>query len=103
MGIYPHRRTHDHKRSALGGEFWQETETEPGIIRRRSVQATPWVVERTDCYCCSCPEFGGADPACRNHGWAAARPCEVHQMSGSSWDDGTMPDSVQVVRARRLP
>jgi hypothetical protein len=61
------------------------------------------------CYCCSCGEdiFGGMsnDAACRNHGFAATRPCELHGTAGVAWGEeggpereGTMPDSVQAQR-----
>lgn len=107
MGIYPNRRTEDHQPSSFGGESWVEVETEPGIVRKRYVYAHQWVEKRTDCYCCSCGDEAGLDPACRNHGFAAKRPCEVHGMPGSLWDDdlpgsgGTMPESVQAHNRRR--
>lgn len=78
--------------------------SEPGLTRKRTLTPGPWVEERTNCFCCSCREFGGADPACRNHGWAATRPCEKHKMPGSPWDidgdeyDGVMPVSVEKAR-----
>jgi hypothetical protein len=83
-------------------------------IYERTVIETPWVeVQRITCYCCSCGDREGSDPACRNHGFAAVRPCEEHGTPGSVWDadmgDGeplpdwhdTMPESVQEVRKRR--
>lgn len=100
MGIYPYRRITEVMRHPDGREIWLEVETEPGIIRRRKVTADPWDVERTDCFCCSCSDWGGSDPYCRNHGFAAERPCEVHQMPGTPNEAGVMPESVQAERAR---
>lgn len=100
MSIYPDRSITEHQRLPKGGESWVEVETEPGIIRRRRVLATNWAVERTDCFCCSCVHREGEDPACRNHGWAARRPCDEHGMPGQRWGygsprDGEMPSTVQ--------
>lgn len=108
MGIYPSYRksvpTFDHK---AGTQTWTEYKDTPGVIEERTVTATTWkVTERTDCFCCSCDdERPGSDPACRNHGWAAQRPCETHQLPGQTWGDeagpqldGTMPISVQAYR-----
>ena len=55
---------------------------------------------RVACYCCTCGEREGSDAACRNHGWAAVRPCLFHDMPGSEWDEevgdaGQMPMSVE--------
>jgi hypothetical protein len=70
-------------------------------VYERQVMVEPWrEVQRLTCFCCSCGDFG-ADPACRNHGYAGTRPCEKHGTPGSVWDDdGTMPDSVQMERRR---
>lgn len=83
-------------------------------VYERCVVQTEWVeVQRITCFCCSCGEREGSDPACRNHGFAAVRPCEEHGTPGSVWDadtgDGeplpdwhnTMPESVQVIRRER--
>ncbi|MGC0143179.1 hypothetical protein [Pseudactinotalea sp. Z1732] len=104
MGIYPRTKIVDRQRNIAGGEFWTEEEHTPGLIRRRLVVAQPWVEERTDCFCCSCDntEYGtrvGSDPHCRNHGFAAERPCETHNMPGQTNEDGVMPASVQKARA----
>lgn len=108
-GIYPHMKRENVTRYD-GKEQWTEVEETPGLIRRRNVLASEWVEERTDCFCCSCGDREGSDPACRNHGFAAERPCETHNMPGSVWDDfgiegdtsvGTMPESVQAVRRHR--
>lgn len=92
-----------------GLQTWTEYQEWPGYKNSRTVTATPWVLaERTDCYCCSCDdERPGSDPACRNHGFAAQRPCESHNLPGQPWGDelagseleGKMPLSVQQYRA----
>lgn len=75
--------------------------SEPGLEYRATLKPEDWTEVRTNCFCCSCGDMEGSDPACRNHGFAATRPCELHNMPGSPWDDdGTMPESVQVARAR---
>lgn len=103
MGIYPRRHTENHQRGSFGGETWTEVETQPGIIRKRKVEAHQWVETRTDCFCCSCPDWGGGDPYCRNHGFAGERPCERHNMPGSPDEEsGVMPESVQAARAKRV-
>jgi hypothetical protein len=109
MTIYAHTKREGIHR-IHGQETWTEVEETPGLIRRRTVTASPWVEERSDCFCCSCNEhYSSSDPACRNHGFAAKRPCETHNLPGSEWDDfgiegdtevGTMPESVQAVRRR---
>lgn len=115
MGLYPERdivRT-----STPEGTFLTVTRTEPGLVTTERFVLASTMVERDNCFCCSCDEndLGGliADPACRNHGFAATRPCEVHGMPGSVWDDlpnddgtlpewcGTMPESVQEIRRQR--
>lgn len=91
-----------------GLQTWTEYQHWPGHTNSRIVTATKWQeVERTNCFCCSCGEREGSDPACRNHGWAANRPCETHKLPGQAWGeeagpelDGTMPLSVQAERAR---
>lgn len=84
-----------------GSRTWTETWNEPGITRTRVVTAPAWTEDRTDCFCCSCSEFGNSDPYCRNHGFAGERPCETHNMPGTPDDDGVMPESVQAYRAIR--
>ena len=42
---------------------------------------------RTNCFCCTCGDREGSDVACRNHGWAAQRPCEKHEMPGQAWGE----------------
>ncbi len=106
MGIYPVTRRENVSRNH-GQETWTEVEETPGLVRRRTVVAHEWTEERTECFCCSCGDREGSDAACRNHGFAAKRPCERHNMPGSEWEDfgiegdtsvGTMPESVQAVR-----
>lgn len=90
MGIYPYR---DLIPTATGyiEEFWT-----PGLVRRRELTAGEWSEERTNCFCCSCdPSGGNSDPCCRNHGWWATRPCELHAMPGEADENGVMPASVQ--------
>lgn len=96
MSIYP-----DRKLIPTSTGYIEEIST-PGLVRRRELHGTDWTEVRSDCFCCSCdPESSStSDPACRNHGWAAERPCEKHGMPGAAYDDGEMPESVQAVRAR---
>lgn len=109
MGIYETYSkgpvTFDHQ---TGVSTWTEYQEWPGYKNSRTVTATRWEeCERTNCYCCSCcDDRQGSDAACRNHGWAAQRPCEKHKLPGQPWDDtgdpnyaGLMPDSVQAHRA----
>jgi len=110
MGIYPERSTTGYERLDDGQERWTEIERTPGLNRRRTVVAQPWVDERTDCYCCSCGELEGSDAHCRNHGFDGRRPCELHQMPGQECHpedfgvDGEpyMPASVQAYRDSRV-
>lgn len=81
----------------------------PGLETVSVYQLVATIENRTNCYCCSCPDEGPTDMACRNHGFAASRPCEYHNMPGQTWGEemmgttsyGTMPLSVQAVRAQR--
>lgn len=97
------RTTHTEiQRNASGSESWVEVDnTRAGVVKTRTVTATPWEVVITHCFCCSCDDHN-PDPYCRNHGFAGERPCEEHNMPGSVDENGTMPDSVQVVRRRQL-
>lgn len=113
MGIYAERRWEDengHRVSLPPRRTvpFVEVVSEPGVTWRRTLTPSDWVEERTDCFCCSCGE--GSDPACRNHGFAAQRPCDIHNLPGSEWDDfgiegdtlvGTMPEPVSVARGKR--
>lgn len=62
----------------------------------RTVYASPWHVEVVQCYCCTCREddYGmlSNDAACRNHGFAGTRPCDIHGTAGSEWDDEMIPN-----------
>lgn len=94
--------------SETGLQTWTEYQEWPGYKKSRTVTATLWEeCERTDCYCCSCGDREGSDVACRNHGWAATRPCETHNMPGQTWGEeageleGKMPATVQQARALR--
>lgn len=101
MGIYP---TSDYKPGHNGSLV--RTYSEPGIEIVTVYMPVLQIENRTECFCCSCPDYSH-DPACRNHGFAAKRPCELHDMPGSTWDpefmDGEediMPESVQAHRAK---
>lgn len=101
MGIYP---TSDYKPGHNGSLV--RTYSEPGIEIVTVYMPVLQIENRTECFCCSCPDYSH-DPACRNHGFAAKRPCELHDMPGSTWDpefmDGEediMPESVQAYRAK---
>lgn len=95
-GIYPVTTTRDHARHDDGSETWIEDVSTPGLIRSRVVTARAWTEKRTDCYCCSCRE-DLTDAACRNHGWAARRPCLTHGLPGQPWDGSSdMPAPVGV-------
>ena len=101
MGIYPTYTRGPETVLKNGSRIWTEECRGPGYVNRRVILAEAWKeVERTDCFCCSCdPESSTQDGACRNHGYYASRPCEVHHMAGSPDDDGVMPISVQAQRA----
>lgn len=130
MGIYPDktwRSTTSHRQPSLlpdedrvPKQVATYTYHVPGLTQTFVYELVAVIEERTNCYCCTCPDDGlQTDPACRNHGWAATRPCEEHDMPGQPWGDemctdacrgtrhavgcrtGTMPNSVQVVRQRR--
>jgi len=97
MGLYP--RTDFSMNDQ--GQLVQTFDDFSGAVRTIIYVPIVEFVTRTDCFCCSCGDPEGSDPACRNHGFAAKRPCEEHGMPGSVWDDDdTMPDSVQKERAR---
>lgn len=72
---------------------WTETVKRPEGIYTRQVKAEPWSFERTNCFCCSCPDYGG-DPYCRNHGFAGTRPCLTHGSNGDADETGKMPEPV---------
>lgn len=96
MGIYPT----DEFKSKWGSDLITRTENWfDGKVKTTYYMPILVIEERTNCFCCSCGDREGSDPACRNHGFAATRPCEEHDMPGSVWDDdGTMPESVQEIR-----
>lgn len=104
--IKPGSRTphHDPTTHVRIGESWTEQRADGGVIWERLVMATAWrEVERTDCYCCTCPEHS-IDPYCRNHGGHhGLRPCERHGMPGQLNDAGEMPLSVQAYRLGVCP
>lgn len=95
-----------------GDERWREEEEVPEGTYRRLVVATPWVLERKTCFCCSCDEWGSSDGFCRNHNMGfGMRPCDVHHMPGEPIDlrelepefigPEPMPRSVQEYRRER--
>jgi len=95
MGIYPHETF-----KWLPNGILERTYNDfSGVEVTTYFQPILEIEVRTDCFCCSC-ESEGSDPACRNHGWAAKRPCEVHGTEGVPWDDEPehMPESVQQYR-----
>lgn len=110
MGIYAERYYEDengHRISIPPRRTvpYVEVVSEPGVVWKRTVTPSEWTEERTDCYCCSCGERVGSDPACRNHGFAAKRPCDIHNLPGSEWDpefmdglEGVMPEPVSKAR-----
>lgn len=59
----------------------------PGLKRLYVYELVAVFEERTDCFCCSCGTRPGSDVACRNHGWAAQRPCEEHDQPGKPWGE----------------
>lgn len=109
MTYTPTKRKTDVKRFTDGTETYVEVVEDVDRITRTRVYRGVPDVERTNCFCCSCNHYGDGlittDAACRNHGFAAHRPCEEHGMPGEPWedfgtpDDGKMPESVQQKRA----
>lgn len=95
MGVYP---TENWTRNRETGTATRTYNDFSGQIVTEIYQLLVVFTDRHTCYCCSCSEFG-SDPYCRNHGWAAERPCEDHGMPGVLDDDGHMPVSVQAARA----
>jgi hypothetical protein len=80
---------------------WIEERTRPGVRERRTVTASSWdVVERFDCFCCSCGV--DMDMHCRMHGFDGRRACELHGMPGRMDTYGVMPVAVHVRRAELL-
>lgn len=106
MGIYA-EHTYDRQTSARRAPAVLHTIHVPGLDQVFVYELVAVIENRTNCFCCSCPPDYGVDAACRNHGWAAERPCEEHGMPGQPWDvdDGSdaevMPESVQEVRRLR--
>lgn len=110
MGIYP-EFSYKEVRGRPGAESQLHARTEtPGFARTVVYVALMVIEDRTNCFCCSCD--GSSDPHCRNHGWLANRPCEVHDMPGQVHhpdDEGQpegaftpyVPESVQKYNARR--
>lgn len=69
-----------------GSMTWREHRNSPDGRELRTVYASPWaLVERTDCFCCSCSD-NNPDPHCRNHGWAGRRACGKHNQSGQDYE-----------------
>lgn len=73
----------------------------PGIETVTVYQAVAVIENRTNCYCCTCPEVGGSDIHCRNHGFVGERPCDIHDMPGAVDEDDKMPASVKTIRAQQ--
>lgn len=96
MGIYPTENWEQDRKTGLLYHVYNDFS---GLKVTTVYQPIIEHHERTDCYCCSCGDREGSDPACRNHGYYGTRPCELHGTSGSPWEDtGEMPLSVQEQR-----
>lgn len=95
MGIYPTT-----KYESMEDGTFRRTVREPGLTTILIMVPVLEIVERDNCYCCSCGDLAGSDPYCRNHGWAGERPCKVHGMPGQEDDEDDMPDSVQIQNLR---
>lgn len=97
MGLYPQDY---YKRNADSGLLIHTRDGMDGLVTTTYYQPILVIEERTNCFCCTCSGQEGDDPACRNHGWAATRPCDIHGMPGSPWEDtDDMPEAVSIVRA----
>lgn len=94
MGIYPDEQW---KRSQDGNSVVRTYNNYSGVIVTEVYERVLVIEERVTCYCCTCDDTH-TDPACRNHGGLAVRPCEIHEMPGEPYPDGVMPDSVLVRR-----
>ena len=104
MGIYPDEKW-ERKLDKDLQYFAVHTIKTPGLLVTETYELLFSVEDRTDCFCCSCHDGPGGfgtsnDPYCRNHGWAASRPCELHGMPGQEDENGVMPDSVQAQNKR---
>lgn len=113
-----HITKHDESTTPDGDVKWREESHTGEGIYRRLVMATPWELERTNCYCCTCYEdyYSGmvsTDGYCRNHGMGfGTRPCDVHDLPGEPIDlrelepdfigPEPMPESVLTVRAKQV-
>jgi hypothetical protein len=87
VGIYPTVTT-----SRPGNRTYTTAVETPGLKVTYVYELICVVEERTDCFCCSCSdEESTNDPYCRNHGWAAKRPCDIHDMPGDLRDDFDEP------------
>lgn len=117
MGIYRETRYTDSDGRPLSSLAYAQGRevtihvSEPGLEYTATLKPEDWTETRTDCFCCSCGDREGSDVACRNHGFAAKRPCEAHGTPGSPWpvdfenDDAIgpeqMPESVQAIRKQQ--
>lgn len=96
-----------------GSTTWTETQDDLSSICTRTVTATAWDEKRYACYCCTCDahDVDGSyssmsDDFCRNHGGSfGMRPCDIHNLPGSSIvdpetdvDTGVMPMAVRAYR-----
>jgi hypothetical protein len=98
----PSQRTAYHYDAATGVMEWDEVRWDDGVIEQRHLTTTSWsMVQRTNCWCCSCAHQEGDDPSCRNHGWWGRRPCELHAMAGETSRQDVIPDSVEVCLRKR--
>lgn len=110
MGIYPGQPWYAYDTTHDGPIMHKVWDTGYGEVVVETWVKICELRDRRNCFCCSCRDQEGSDPACRNHGWAARRPCERHNMPGQAWGEeicfcaaehkpncleGKMPDSVE--------
>lgn len=106
MGIYPTVRI-ERLTSPSSNEYdvLLRCITEPGLERVEIYRLEAVIVNRADCFCCSCGDREGSDLHCRNHGWVGERPCETHDLPGmlahpedyGETGEPYMPRSVQAI------
>lgn len=84
MGFYP-QESYDHRSRSI-----IKTVSQPGLEVVYIFELVATIENRTNCYCCSCPDdpYPKNDINCRNHGWYGTKPCAVHQMDGINGETG---------------
>lgn len=88
------------------GSFVTERRVTTEAYYERVVWVSKWEEKsRYECFCCTCtgdPYNEQIDPACRNHGYGGRRPCDIHNLPGSEWEDtDEMPESVLTIREKQ--